>query len=80
MYSAKPYKSFERDHNNELWQADFKGDFKMANGGEMLPTNHIGRPFTIFNLDRTQTRSERHSTQFYTSFSGFWHTRVYFDR
>lgn len=35
--ASKPFKRFERDHNNELWQADFKGDFKMANGERCYP-------------------------------------------
>lgn len=35
--ARKPFKRFERDHNNELWQADFKGDFKMANGTRCYP-------------------------------------------
>lgn len=35
--ARKPFKRFERDHNNELWQADFKGDFKMANGKRCYP-------------------------------------------
>lgn len=35
--ARKPFKRFERDHCNELWQADFKGDFKMANGERCFP-------------------------------------------
>jgi transposase InsO family protein len=29
--AAKPYKRFEREHPNELWQTDFKGHFQMLN-------------------------------------------------
>jgi transposase InsO family protein len=35
--ARKPFKRFERDHNNELWQTDFKGDFKMVNGERCYP-------------------------------------------
>jgi transposase InsO family protein len=35
--ARKPFKRFERDNSNELWQVDFKGDFKMANGERCYP-------------------------------------------
>jgi len=35
--ARKPFKRFEREQNNELWQADFKGDFLMANGNRCYP-------------------------------------------
>jgi transposase InsO family protein len=35
--ARKPFKRFEREHNNELWQADFKGDFLMGNGKRCYP-------------------------------------------
>ena len=35
--ARKPFKRFEREQNNELWQADFKGDFMMANGKRCYP-------------------------------------------
>lgn len=35
--ARKPFKRFERERNNELWQADFKGDFMMANGKRCYP-------------------------------------------
>lgn len=33
----RAFKRFEREHNNELWQADFKGDFIMGNGKRCYP-------------------------------------------
>ena len=33
----KPYRSFERGRPNELWQIDFKGEFKMSNGRYCYP-------------------------------------------
>jgi len=33
----KPFKRFEREHNNELWQADFKGDILMRDGDRCYP-------------------------------------------
>lgn len=33
----KPYGSFERSRPNELWQIDFKGEFKMSNGRYCYP-------------------------------------------
>jgi len=35
--ARRPFKRFEREHNNELWQADFKGDFLMGNGTRCYP-------------------------------------------
>jgi len=35
--ARRPFKRFEREHNNELWQADFKGDFLMGNGSRCYP-------------------------------------------
>lgn len=35
--ARRPFKRFERDHNNELWQADFKGDLLMGNGKRCYP-------------------------------------------
>src|SRR5690606_2037874 len=32
-----PYQSFERNAPNELWQMDFKGEFKMSNGRYCYP-------------------------------------------
>ena len=31
------YQRFERQHCNELWQTDFKGDFLLGNGGRCYP-------------------------------------------
>ncbi len=33
----RPFKRFERERNNELWQADFKGDVLMADGERCYP-------------------------------------------
>lgn len=33
----QPYRRFERSHCNELWQTDFKGEFKMADGKYCYP-------------------------------------------
>ena len=35
--SHTPYKSFAREHCNSLWQTDFKGEFKAANGKYCYP-------------------------------------------
>lgn len=35
--ARKPYKRFEREQNNELWQSDFKGDFLLADGKRCYP-------------------------------------------
>lgn len=32
-----PYKRFQRDYPNELWQADFKGDFALTNSERCYP-------------------------------------------
>ncbi len=37
----KPYKRFEKEACNELWQADFKGEFKMQNGEYCYPLDII---------------------------------------
>ena len=37
--AATPYKRFEKDEPNEMWQADFKGDFSLANGERCHPLN-----------------------------------------
>lgn len=33
----KPFVRFEKDHCNEMWQTDFKGEFKMQNGKYCFP-------------------------------------------
>lgn len=35
--ARRPFKRFEREQNNELWQADFKGDILMLDGGRCYP-------------------------------------------
>ena len=35
--ARRPFKRFEREQNNELWQADFKGDILMADGNRCYP-------------------------------------------
>lgn len=35
--ARRPFKRFEREQNNELWQADFKGDVVMADGNRCFP-------------------------------------------
>lgn len=35
--NASPYKRFEREHPNELWQMDFKGDFALLDGSRCHP-------------------------------------------
>ena len=35
----KPYIRFEKDHCNEMWQTDFKGEFKMADNNYCFPLN-----------------------------------------
>lgn len=35
--AAMPYRRFEKDQPNEMWQADFKGDFSLADGQRCYP-------------------------------------------
>lgn len=35
--ARRPYQRFERAQSNELWQADFKGDFQMGDGNRCYP-------------------------------------------
>lgn len=35
------YIRFQREHCNEMWQTDFKGDFELANGGRCYPLDII---------------------------------------
>ena len=35
----KPYVRFEKENCNEMWQADFKGEFKMRDGNYCYPLN-----------------------------------------
>jgi len=35
--ARQPFRRFEREQNNELWQADFKGDILMADGNKCYP-------------------------------------------
>jgi transposase InsO family protein len=37
----KPVQRFEREHPNELWQMDFKGDFALTEGGRCHPLTVI---------------------------------------
>ncbi len=39
--AATPYKRFEKSEPNEMWQADFKGDFEMLNGNRCHPLSII---------------------------------------
>lgn len=39
--AATPYKRFEKSEPNEMWQADFKGDFGMLNGNRCHPLSII---------------------------------------
>jgi transposase InsO family protein len=39
--ARRPFKRFEREHNNDLWQADFKGDILMADGNKCYPLDII---------------------------------------
>jgi len=39
--AATPYQRFEKETPNELWQADFKGDFEMLDGHRCHPLNII---------------------------------------
>lgn len=37
----KPYKRFEKDKCNDMWQTDFKGDFKLLDGSRCYPLDII---------------------------------------
>lgn len=39
--ARKKFKRFEREHSNDLWQADFKGDILMADGNKCYPLGII---------------------------------------
>lgn len=47
--AAKPIQRFQKDMPNEMWQADFKGDFRMENGHRCHPLNILD-DCTRFNL------------------------------
>jgi transposase InsO family protein len=38
---CRPMQRFEREHPNELWQMDFKGDFALSGGGRCYPLTII---------------------------------------
>lgn len=35
--AATPYQRFEKEHCNDMWQIDFKGDFALSGGGRCYP-------------------------------------------
>jgi transposase InsO family protein len=39
--ARRAFKRFEREHSNDLWQADFKGDILMADGNKCYPLGII---------------------------------------
>lgn len=47
--SATPYKRFQKETPNEMWQADFKGNFLLGNGSRCFPLNIID-DCTRYNL------------------------------
>lgn len=47
--AATPIKRFQKDYPNEMWQADFKGDFLMNNNQRCFPLNILD-DCTRFNL------------------------------
>jgi len=57
--SATPYKRFEKGSCNELWQADFKGHFAMADGKRCHPLTVID-DHSRFNLAVDAKENERY--------------------
>lgn len=59
--AATPYKRFQKDNPNDMWQADYKGHFALKNGVRCHPLNIID-DCTRFNLcceaQRTETFAE----------------------
>ena len=59
--AATPHQRFEKESPNEMWQADYKGHFAMANGQRCHPLNIID-DHSRFNLccqpQRTETFEE----------------------
>lgn len=47
--AAIPYTRFEKDYPNEMWQADFKGHFRMEDGFRCHPLNVID-DYSRYNL------------------------------
>lgn len=47
--AAKPYKRFEKAYPNEMWQADYKGNFALKNGQRCHPLNIID-DYSRFNI------------------------------
>ena len=47
--AATPVKRFQKEHPNEMWQADFKGDFLMQDNQRCFPLNILD-DCTRFNL------------------------------
>ena len=59
--SAKrePYRRFEHDEPNDLWQMDFKGHIPMRSGGRCHPLTVPGRPLQILCGDEGLPGRER---------------------
>lgn len=47
--AAKPHQRFVKDYPNEMWQADYKGNFLMKNGERCHPLNIID-DYSRFNI------------------------------
>ena len=55
--AATPYKRFEKDYPNEMWQADYKGHFAMKNGERCHPLD-IEDDHSRFNICCRACRTE----------------------
>lgn len=55
--AATPFQHFEKDEPNEMWQADYKGYFTMANGRRCFPLNIVD-DCSRFNLSCEPMASE----------------------
>jgi len=59
----KPYQRFEREHCNELWQTDFKGDFQLLDKSRCYPLTILDdcSRFSILIDCKPDTRGVRNS-------------------
>jgi len=56
--AATPYKRFQKDSSNEMWQADFKGNFAMKDGNRCYPLTVLD-DYSRFSLCVDAKENER---------------------
>lgn len=56
--ASTPYKRFQREYSNDLWQTDFKGHFPMKNGKDCFPLTVLD-DYSRFSLCLDAKENER---------------------